>query len=105
MPANRSPARNAALATAGALALSAALAASLWLFLRDPDHRLGGIAWNALAQLFVPPLAIIFALIVAALGLRSGRAGLAVASVLAALALAAISVYCLVRSLPIMMGV
>lgn len=85
------------------LLLIAILGASLYFFLDSPDHRIGGIAWNALFQVFAPALAMLYGL--AALVIACGIKTLRIPSLLAALALIIMAGYCYFRCMPMMMGI
>ncbi len=76
---------------------------SLWLFLEDPHHRIGGVAWNGLFQALVVPLGALLSIIVflsAAAGTLPRRSG-----VLVALAMGATALYCIRSVFSILMGV
>lgn len=79
------------------------LIASLMLFFRQPDHRVGGVAWNALFQIFAPFFTLLYTAGVALLVF--GKAVDPRAGIPAALIPGAIAAYCIYRTFPALMSV
>ncbi len=84
-------------------AVTTLLVSSHLFFLENPNHRIGGIAWNALFQLFGNALAALsaFAVFLAAFSAKLSRS----VFIPLAMAMGLTATYCLVRSFAIMMGV
>ncbi len=86
----------------GGLLCALLVASHLW-FLKRPNHRLGGIAWNALFQMFGPLLALGYAAFLAIRETGSSRAR--TLKILVCIALVAIATACWLRTWPVMISV
>jgi hypothetical protein len=56
--------RSGAIIATACLISSVLLVLSLWLFLDDPHHRIGDVAWNGLFQIFAVPSALLFSVVI-----------------------------------------
>ena len=92
-----------ATVAAGAALFALALWASHWFFLENIHHRIGGIAWNSLFQIFGNFFAMLVAIWLLA-ATYSGRVN-RIVGLAAALALGLTGGCCLFRSLGMMMSI
>ena len=91
------------LLLAGSLLLSIVMLLSLWLFHVAPNHRIGGVAWNALFQCFNPPFILAYTCWVLA-GTLAGKHKRSI-GLAAALSPLLVGLCCAARVWPIVMSV
>jgi hypothetical protein len=91
------------LVAIGCIAFTVILVASHWFFLGNPNHRIGGVAWNALFQIFGNLFGGFTAVVVIAISFF-GKISKPI-NIPLALILGSTSIYCFFQSFGILLSV